>query len=139
MPKSALVTTVTFNHYGAIAKAAHALAGQVVKKIAFDIEGTVKTSMEGPKHGKIYARNSRTHQASAPGEAPAIDLGALHNSIQTARESELTWDVYTNMEYAPVLEYGGRRTAPRPFMRPAAERHRQPFILAMQQIVKDVK
>lgn len=86
-------------------------------------------------------------QASAPGESPAIDMGALAGSIQQSLDDhgDAGTDglVYTNAEMGPYLEYGTGSTgagwplperssdvdstsvvgmAPRPYMTPAAER-----------------
>lgn len=72
--------------------------------------------MAEAKSGHIYG----SHQASAPGEAPAIDTGVLVNSIQTEIDG-LTAVVGTNQEYAPVLEFGGAKMAPRPFLASAFE------------------
>ena len=44
---------------------------------AFTVETFAKLSMGENKTGPMYD----THRASAPGEAPAIDTGALVNSI----------------------------------------------------------
>lgn len=85
-----------------------------------------------PKSGRIYKRRTISHQASAPGEAPASDTGTLLRSIQAWPELErlkISVGVDTIMTaYAARLEYGfvgtdkaGRRynMAARPFIRPA--------------------
>ena len=88
-----------------------------------------------------------TNRASLPGDPPAPDTGTLQRSIThdptvTVVGNRATIRVGTNIEYAPILEFGGRprggkgnRTAgravlgaliggvaPRPFMRPATAR-----------------
>lgn len=105
-----------------------------VRKTVFDIERLVKESMQGTKSGRIYARGTKSHQASASGEAPAIDYGVLVNSLQTEFPSDLTGVLFTNTEYAAALEFGSRRMAERPFMRPAAEEMWPNFLAAMMQI-----
>lgn len=53
-----------------------------------------------------------------------VDTGNLRNSITHAVESgEDAVYVGTNVEYAPYVEMGTRRTAARPFLRPAATEH----------------
>ncbi len=85
-----IVTRVVENRLPQLTARMQTMASRAVRKTLFDIEATIKTSMEGPKSGLLYPRPGGTwHQASAPGEAPAIDLGALHNSIQTAMDSPL--------------------------------------------------
>jgi phage gpG-like protein len=89
-----------------------------------------------PKSGHIYrvgktptkaqkARGAtfREHQASAPGEAPAIDTGALRRSVthQIVKEG---WARYrakigSKLPYAAYLEFGTRYIEPRPAWMPA--------------------
>ena len=53
-----------------------------------------------------------------------VDTGNLRNSIAHAVEpSEDAVYVGTNVEYAPYVEMGTRRTAAQPFLRPAATEH----------------
>lgn len=63
-----------------------------------------------PKTGRVYG----THQASAPGEAPANETGELASSIRVQKGAE---EVILSAEapYAPVMEHGGAHVAPRPF------------------------
>ena len=95
--------------------------GKAVMKLALELEADSKSQMAEGKSGRIYERGGSTHQASAPGEAPAIDTGAYVNSIQTT-ETKDGAEVGTNMEYGPFLEFGTSRIAKRPHFTPAAER-----------------
>lgn len=96
---------------------------------AYDVLAEANQSIQkGPKTGVIYKRRGVTHQASAPGEAPASDTGALvasgrvdpaHVTRYTVAAS-VTWGV----PYAGWLEKGhvtvnGQHVAPRPYARPA--------------------
>ena len=57
-------------------------------------------------------------------KACPVDTGNLRNSIAHAVESgEDAVYVGTNVEYAPYVEMGTRRTAAQPFLRPAATEH----------------
>lgn len=98
-------------------------ASGIIRAIAFSIEGEMKRSMSTPKRGRFYRRSKRgaAHQASAPGEAPAIDSGLLANSIQTAVVSPLLAQVRIGAEYASYLEFGTRRMSPRPYVQPAID------------------
>lgn len=73
-----------------------------------------KAILNGPKTGIIYKRSGgRTHQASAPGEAPANDTGNLLKSVEyKARSTELVWG-YT-AKYGRFLELGTRKMKKRP-------------------------
>ena len=83
-----------------------------------------------PKTGRIYKRGNVTHQASAPGEAPATDTGNLANSGTVRRVGWLHFECVFSAEYAPILEppetlegveFGSPsgKILPRPFLRPA--------------------
>lgn len=125
---------------------------QAVRETLNEIETDIAVAMGEPKSGDTYRRGERWHQASAPGEAPAIDLGALAASIQQRMEdygeSGALGVVYTDAEIAPYLEYGTGAAgaawpllrpdevsyttslagmAPRPYMTPAGERARPGF------------
>lgn len=89
-----------------------------------------------PKSGRIYrvgktptkaqaARGAtfREHQASAPGEAPAIDTGSLRRSVTHTIIKE-GWAKYraevgSKLPYAAYLEFGTRTIEPRPAWIPA--------------------
>lgn len=74
-----------------------------------------------PKTGHLYRRRGAVHQASAPGEAPASDTGTLVSriTVDTSDLSALVVRVGAHTNYAAYLEFGTRRMAARPFMRPA--------------------
>jgi hypothetical protein len=74
------------------------------------------------KSGRVYTRRGVTHQASAPGEAPASDIGTLVQSISppVPNASALSVRITVSAEHARPLEYGNSRMAARPFARPAA-------------------
>lgn len=73
--------------------------------------------MYGPKSGRMYG----SHKASAPGEAPASETTALERSITVEQIDANTIAIGTNSPYAPILEFGGGRIAPRPNFAPVAE------------------
>jgi len=82
----------------------------VVKGSAY-IQGELRSSMAEPKSGKRYGR----HQASAPGESPAVDSSNLTGSIEIQlAASMLESKIGTPVGYAPMLESGTSRMAPRP-------------------------
>lgn len=80
----------------------------------------IRKIQTGPKTGRIYRTRGVEHQASAPGEAPASDTGALAQRSGTRYEpNELTGFVTFNAAYAAPLEFGTNRIEPRPFLRPS--------------------
>ncbi len=97
-------------------------ARAAVATIAHEIEGQAKVSMGEEKHGEVYlVQGGIEHQASAPGEAPAMDTGNLVNSIQVEMTGPAAAVVYTNVEYALYLEFGTIDMEPRPFLQPAVD------------------
>lgn len=95
------------------------IAGEIV---ASEAVSRVKSP---PKTGRIYEKYTprRTHQASAPGEAPASDLGFLAANIQPQPTKATPKGVFKKVNsgaiYSAALEFGTPAIEPRPFMRPA--------------------
>lgn len=72
-----------------------------------------------PGTGRVYRRNGTFHQASAPGESPAVDTGALRQSIDSTigpTDGGARGIVSATQSYAVNLEFGTERMAPRPFL-----------------------
>ena len=90
-------------------------------------EKELRRLMEEPKSGVIDTRKGSSHQASAPGEAPAIDTGAMSKGIihGMASKGEMGWGVGIGMrtvaltEQARALELGTWKMAPRSMWKPA--------------------
>ena len=70
-----------------------------------------------------FVTGYKLHQASAPGQAPATDLGNLAGSIQTQKTGPLEAEVVVGAEYGEVLETGSidGTLKPRPFLTPSVE------------------
>lgn len=94
---------------------------QTLLAVGNDVRNVAIKSMTGKKTGRIYRRRTVSHQASAPGQAPAVDTGRLRGSIDvdTSRISALVVTIRAQTEYAEHLEFGTSRMAARPYMRPA--------------------
>jgi hypothetical protein len=95
--------------------------------------GRIYRIAKGKKSGKTL-RERGFHQASAPGEPPAPDLGHLRRSFQASGGDAIfglspkdrpgvvrAWRVGTRVRYARWLEYGTRSIKPRPFIRVARD------------------
>ncbi len=110
------------------------IAGEIV---ATEIRRSIQQS---PRGGKTYVKTNpnRTHKASAPGEAPATDLGFLVRSIQT--EPDLPnlririLSLHSIAPYAKSLEYGdlSRGLQPRPFMRKGLQAKKNQVVSLVQ-------
>jgi hypothetical protein len=123
--------------------------GQAVQATALDVTRDITSRINrGPKTGAVYSdifrmingrpvpvgprsgnNLSATHQASAPGEAPATDTGVLVKSIAYKRINDLTAEITSGVQYATYLEFGTRMIAARPSWVPAAEAARPKFQL----------
>ena len=76
-------------------------------------------SMTGQKSGRVYKiGKNRTHQASAPGQAPAVLSGALRSSITVGRVNDYEYIVSIAAPYGKILEFVKNR----PFAIPASDK-----------------
>ena len=70
-------------------------------------------------------------------ELVPVDTGDTKNSIEVRPgPGDMEAEVGPTTDYAPFLEFGTRRMAARPFMVPAAEAERGPFMAALKAIVE---
>ncbi len=135
MPTRTVRISREVDNWDQIARKVRRAADDAAADAAHATEGRAKRSMSGRKSGRVYRRRGREHQASAPGEAPAIDVGALANSLQVSRTGPQEHTVYTNKAYAEVLEGGGVHLAPRPYLGPAAEETRPEFVERVRRLL----
>ena len=101
-----------------------ALAGKVasdgIKAASLDGEAQLVDILSVPpaRSGRIYRRKGgKTHQASAPGEAPAVDTGDLLQSVASTvgREgSAIVGRVGASSRHAIETELGTEKMKPRP-------------------------
>lgn len=90
--------------------------------LALQAQGKAQQSiLRGSKTGRIYKRGAGTHRASAPGEAPANDLGFLAANIKVDMTGKFQSNVRSLAPYSVHLEYGTQKMAARPFLRPAGD------------------
>lgn len=120
---------IVYNHFPEIVRRLPGAAREIVQETIDEIDETVKHGMATTKSGRAYVRGGRIHIASAPGEMPAIDTTNLISSLQKKIVSGKAHGYYyTEVDYAPMLEYGTSEIAPRPFMTPAAEKAKKSFM-----------
>lgn len=92
------------------------------------VQRTAQESMTNTKVNtaiSYYTHNKKIpHHPSFPDNPPAVDTGTLRRSITSqVDEPTLTGKVGSNVEYAPELEFGSSKIAPRPWLRPALEQN----------------
>ena len=113
------------------------IAGEIV---ATEIRDSINRA---PRGGKTYQRlnqsgSYRTVKASAPGEAPATDLGFLVRSIQIEPDLQnlrvRILSLHSIAPYAKRLEYGdlSRGLQPRPFMRKGLQAKKNQVVSLVQ-------
>lgn len=157
---------IVFNELPIYAASLAPQVGQVVRGTLARIEARAKLSLSGPKHGLVYRRGRvgrrmtrslagaglrtyqtrggtlmaivsyKFHRASAPGEPPATDTGALANSIRAEMLDATNGVVGSALVTAPILEFGGGRLAPRPWLGPAAEAERARHVAAIREALR---
>lgn len=84
-------------------------------------------TLSGNRSGRTYRvpGTSRYYTASAPGQPPAQATGQLRQSVKTAIEGEgrkIIGMVGTDLPYGKMLEFGTRKMAARPWLRPSWEK-----------------
>jgi hypothetical protein len=105
--------------YGARAEQA---IGQAVQATGLEVLTDIKKRIQrGPKTGRTYLRGTVSHRASAPGEAPATDTGALVSSVAYSKVNELTAQIESRLPYATFLEFGTVNMDPRPSWQPSVD------------------
>ena len=66
-----------------------------------------------------------------------VDTGNLRNSITHQQYDENTEVIGTNVEYAPYVELGTHKMAPRPYLRPAAEGHSAEYANIIKKVMQN--
>ncbi len=97
----------------------------------------IRSIQSGAKSGKTYKRYNptRTHKASAPGEAPASDTGFLVSNIRVKDEKDVV-QVRSEASYSKFLEYGTSKMLARPFLFPAMEKSKPKIAEVILQKIK---
>lgn len=108
--------------------------GQVVRAVNVGAEITqreIRGVLEENRVGRGVQWPGNRVPSSRPGDPPARQSGRLMESLRVLKRATVTDvraevgpdpTVFPNYYYAKALEFGTRRVAPRPFMRPGIER-----------------
>lgn len=112
---------------------------KAIVKTALEVRGDiVKKYQRGPKTGRIYERGNISHQASAPGEAPATDTGRLASSVEYKLRNRFAATVGSNVVYGAYLEWGTRKIAPRPNWRIVVEEAAGKYVKRLEDALRKV-
>jgi HK97 gp10 family phage protein len=100
---------IKYNRLPEIAKKLPAVANDIVRKAAFDIEANAKLIVP-------------------------FDTGKLKNSISCEFPTQTSAIVAPHTEYAGYVEFGTHRQGAKPYMRPAAEKVKPSFMAACKKL-----
>ena len=123
MPKASY--TLNTAKLDAILRKMPAEGDRMVEIAARNVEKRAKVSMVG---------GGSPHQPSAPGKPPHRDTANLANSIHVTKPHAGARDVGDGVEYGIHLEFGTSRMEPRPWLGPAVEAERKPFVEACEEL-----
>lgn len=98
-------------------------------KVLDDIVGGL-----GYKTEDAVRETAQIVQGNAAMAAP-YDTGALSNSIVAESESEANWIVRDGVSYGLFNEVGTYKMPPRPFLVPAVESEREPFMQRLKRAI----
>ena len=119
---------------------ARARVDDAVVGSAMELRGdVVKRIQRGPATGTVYEKYDprRTHQSSAPSEAPASDQGGLVRSVLFDKVGQMSATVGSDLVYAAVLEFGSDRIDPRPAWVPAVELMTPKFVSRVERALQE--
>lgn len=112
---------VKVNH-AACRRKIHRQVHPQIGEMLFDLREIFNELFGGIKTGRIYRRARGSHQASAPGEPPARDTGALERSIIGPFFPALNrGQLRITAPHAKKLNRGTDKIAARPFVVPAVK------------------
>lgn len=108
-----------------IARVRRGASAGVLRGIGIVERHAVHLITSPPKSGRKYRRRGVTHQASAPGEAPASDTARLVESRRIQIIDALRARLSFGTKYAMPLEVGTLRMEARPYARRSLVETRQ--------------
>lgn len=100
-------------------------------RAANELRNAALQVLRGQRSGRIYKRphSSSSYTASAPGEPPAVRTRRPRVSWKQQARSEkdgktvkIRPAIWTDKKYAPILQEGTHKMAPRPFEEPIIEK-----------------
>ena len=113
-----------------IKKQISGLVHETTEEVAAEYKQAVTT---GVKTGRDYGE----HKASAPGESPADLTHELVNSVSTNYPAEDRGEMKVGAGHGHTLEFGSKRIAARPTIRPIMEQKGPEFKRKCAKIIRD--
>ena len=104
-----------------------------------EMRNTIILEMQrGTKTGEKYKRGKHLHQASGPGEYPAVDRGELLTSIfYDVDESKMEVELgnLVGAPYGGFLEEGTKKMEPRKWLEPTVDKHEDELVKHIGNVV----
>lgn len=99
-------------------------AKDALDDVGMELHAIIVQTLSQPGSGATYPSRGGggEHQASAPGEPPAVDLGVYRGAWKWEMAGEDAVDIYTEDDRGPALEFGSKNIEPRPHVRPSVEK-----------------
>lgn len=94
-------------------------------KVLFNHLPRIKAAMPGAIADTV--REAALKCETYAKDVTPVDTGALRASIAAKKIAETEWEVAPATEYAIYVEFGTRKMAAQPYMRPAAEKIRAEY------------
>lgn len=109
-------------HTKEVVKAIEDTAAKRMAEAVNTVRNTVLETLSGSRSGRTYyvPGTKRAYTASSPGQPPAQATGTLRQSIKTSVKGEgrtVIGEVGTDKKYGPMLEFGTRNMAARPWLK----------------------
>lgn len=83
--------------------------------------------------GSEITQSSAAHCAALAREKAPVDTGALRSSIGTRSAGKYAAESFASVPYAAIVEIGGSRTPPKPYLLPSAREAAQTFFESARQ------
>ena len=120
------VEVVFENNFQDVIQKMHGTSYQRMEEAVNEVRNHTLLKLTGKRTGRTYfvPGTKKTYTASAPGEPPAQVTAELRQSVKTAIEfnsGRLIGAVGTDKKKGPMLEFGTRKMAPRPWLRKSFE------------------
>lgn len=117
---------------------------QAQSDAANNIVDHMRASFRLSKTGHLYWKpdgsgGSVLHQASAPGEPPAIWFGHLDESFKVKKLNQYAVGITSTDWKAVMLDQGGGNIAARPYVQPAINKEAAKYKQALMRILRTVK
>lgn len=105
-----------------------------VRKFAEEVREMIEEDVEALV--EQYALECQAKVRDKITENRSVITGNLRRKMSVKKIDRFTHEVYSNLEYAPYVEYGTRRSRAKPYIRPVQEELQPKFVRDLDEIVR---